>query len=29
VRQIVDFIRSSERGVILKRRRRSDEAHDD
>jgi UDP-N-acetylglucosamine acyltransferase len=28
-RQIVDFIRSSERGVILKRRRRSDEAHDD
>jgi UDP-N-acetylglucosamine acyltransferase len=29
VRQIVDFIRSSERGVILKRRRRSNEAHDD
>jgi UDP-N-acetylglucosamine acyltransferase len=29
VRQIVDFIRSSERGVILKRRRRGDEGSDD
>jgi UDP-N-acetylglucosamine acyltransferase len=29
VRQIVDFIRSSERGVILKRRRRGDDAPED